>query len=145
MNRDDGVLSIVLATEHLLDLAGLHFQVERLERLRELGVDGLAGIRPFDEHGEIVALLLERPHQIAILFEAAALLHDALRLGLVLPEIGCGGAGFEAGQLFVGACGLKDNSEDLWRAGSGLRNGASTPRRWAWLILHGGVRAPAAR
>ena len=92
MNRDDGVLSIVLAAEHFLDLAGLHFLVERLERLRELGVDRLAGVRPLNEHGEIVALLLERQHELAILFEAATLLHDALRLGLVLPEIGCGGA-----------------------------------------------------
>ncbi len=60
MNRDDGVLAIVLAAEHLLDLAGLHFLVERVERLRELGVDRLARLGPFDEHGEVVALLLER-------------------------------------------------------------------------------------
>ena len=60
MDGDDRVLAIVLAAEHLLDLAGLHFLVERLERLRELGVHRLAGLGPFDQHGEIVALLLER-------------------------------------------------------------------------------------
>ena len=60
MNRDDRVLAIVLAAEHLLDLAGLHFLIERLERLRELRVHRLAGLRPLDEHAEVVALLLER-------------------------------------------------------------------------------------
>ena len=46
MDRDDRVLAIVLAAEHLLDLAGLHFLVERVERLRELGVDRLRRRRP---------------------------------------------------------------------------------------------------
>src|SRR4249920_2682021 len=36
VNRDDGVLSIVLAAEHLLDLAGLHLLIERLESCPEL-------------------------------------------------------------------------------------------------------------
>ena len=107
MNRDDGVLAIVLAAEHLLDLAGLHFLVERVERLRELGVDRLARLRPFDEHGEIVALLLERHDQIAILLEPAAALQDLLGFGLVFPEIGRGGARLEAGQFFVGRAASK--------------------------------------
>ena len=112
MNGEDGVLAIVLAAEHLLDLAGLHFLIERLERLRELGVDRLAGLRPFDQHGQVVALLLERQHQIAILLEPAPALQDLLRFGLVLPEIGRGGARLEAGQFFVGAGGFKDSSAD---------------------------------
>jgi len=86
----------VLAAEHLLDLAGLDFLVERIERGRELGVHLFAGVGPFDQHGEVVAPLLERHHQLAILFETAAALQDFLRFGLVLPEIGGGGAGFEA-------------------------------------------------
>ena len=55
MDGHDRVLAIVLAAEHLLDLAGLHFLLERVERLAELGVDRLAGFGPFDEHGEVVA------------------------------------------------------------------------------------------
>ena len=50
VDGDDRVLAIVLAAEHLLDLAGLHFLIERLERLREFGVDWLARLGPFDEH-----------------------------------------------------------------------------------------------
>jgi hypothetical protein len=106
----------VLAAQHLLDLAGLYFLIESFEGLRELGVDRLAGLGPLDEHGEIVASLLERQHQIAILLEPAAALQDLLRFGLVLPEIGRGGARLEAGQLFVGAGDFKDSSADLKRA-----------------------------
>jgi hypothetical protein len=112
VNSDDRVLPIVLAAEHLLDLAGLHFLVERLERLGELGVNRLARLGPLDEHAKIVALLLERQHQIAILFEAAAALENLLRFGLVLPEIVSRRAGIQPGQFFVGAGGLKDSSGD---------------------------------
>ena len=97
MDGDDGVAAIVLAAEHLLDLAGLHFLIERLERLAELGVDRLARFGPLDEHGEVVALLLERHDQVAILLEPPAALLDLLGFGLVFPEIGRGGARVEAG------------------------------------------------
>jgi hypothetical protein len=88
MDRDDGVLAIVLAAEHLLDLAGLHFLIERLERLSEILVDRFAGLGPLDEDGEVVALSLEREDQIAIQLEPAAALQDLLRFGLIFPEIG---------------------------------------------------------
>jgi hypothetical protein len=97
MNGQDRVLAIVLAAEHLLDLAGLHLLLERIERLTELGIDRFAGFRPFGEHGEIVALLLERRHQVVVLLEAPAALQYLLRFGLIVPEIGRGGARLEAG------------------------------------------------
>jgi hypothetical protein len=100
----------VLAAEHLLDLAGLHLAVERVERLGELRVDGLACLRPLDEDAEVVALLLQRRDQIAVLFEAAPALQDLLGFRLVAPEIGSGGFGFELGQFLVGTSGLKDSS-----------------------------------
>jgi hypothetical protein len=78
----------VLAAEHLLDLAGLHFLIERLERLAEILVDRFAGLGPLDEDGEVVALSLEREDQIAIQLEPAAALQDFLRFGLIFPEIG---------------------------------------------------------
>ena len=89
---------------------------KRLEGLRELGVDRFAGLGPLDEHGEVVALLLQRHDQVAILLEPPAALQDFLRFGLVLPEIGRGGARLEAGQFFVGAGGFKDSSADRQRA-----------------------------
>ena len=41
--------------------------------------------------------LLERGHEVVILFETAAALQDFLRFGLILPEVGRGGARREAG------------------------------------------------
>jgi hypothetical protein len=107
----------VLPAEHLFDLAGLHFPIEDVEGLRELRVDRLAGLRPLDEHTEIVALLLQRSTEVAVLFEAPAALQDFLRLRLVLPEIRRGGFGFELGQFLIGAGGLKDSSADRRRVG----------------------------
>jgi hypothetical protein len=105
----------VLAAQHLLDLASLHFLVERVERMREFGVNGLARLGPLHEHGQIVALGPERAHEIAILLEPAAALQDLLRFSLVFPEIGRGRARFEAVQLFFRAGGFKDNSADCQR------------------------------
>jgi len=112
MNGDDGVLAIVLAAEHLLDLAGLHVLIEDIERGGELRVDRFPRLGPFDEHREVVVLLLERDNQIAILLEPAAALLDLLRFGLVFPEIRGGRAGFYAGQFFVGLGGFKDSYAD---------------------------------
>jgi hypothetical protein len=116
MDGDDRVLAIVLAAEHLFDLAGLHLLVERVERLAEVLVDRLTGFGPLDEDRQILALPLERQHQIAVLLEAAAPLQYFLRFGLVFPEVRRGGARLEAGQFFFRACGFKDNSAGRWRA-----------------------------
>jgi hypothetical protein len=102
----------VLAAEHLLDLARLHLLVEQLERLRELGVYRLARLRPLDKHTQIVALLPERDHQVAILLEAPAALQDLLGFGLVFPEIVGGGSRVEPAQFFIGTSGFKDSSGD---------------------------------
>jgi len=99
-----------LAAEHLLDLSGLHLLVECVQRLRELGIDRLAGRGPFREHGKIVAPLPERQHEIAILFQAATALQELLRFGLVFPEIGRGGARLQAVQFVSRAGGFKDSS-----------------------------------
>jgi hypothetical protein len=115
MDRDDGVLAIVLAAQHLLDLAGLHFLVEHVECTRDFVVDGLARLGPFDEHCQVVALCPERAHEIELLLEPAAALQDLLRFSLVFPEIGRGGARFEAVQLVFRAGGFKDNSADRQR------------------------------
>jgi hypothetical protein len=122
MDREDGVLAIVLAAEHLLDLAGLDLLVERLERVDELAVDRLAGFGPLHEHGEVVALLAQRDDELAILLEPSAALQDLLRFGLVLPEIWRGGARLEAGQFLFGPRGLKDSSGGRPRAGSDRRS-----------------------
>jgi hypothetical protein len=105
----------VLTAEHLLDLAGLHFGVEGVERLREFGVHGLPRLGPFDEYGKVVPLLCERRDEIAVLAKAPAPLLDPLGLGRVLPEVGRRRAGIETGQFLVRACGLKDSSADRQR------------------------------
>jgi hypothetical protein len=105
----------VFAAKHFLDLAGLDFLVEGVERLREFVIDRLARLRPFDENRQIVAALLERNHQVAILLEPPAALQGLLGIVLVFPEIGRRGARFEAGQFFFRARGFKDSSADRQR------------------------------
>jgi hypothetical protein len=107
----------VLAAEHLLDFAGLHFLIEDVQAVCEFGVDRLAGFQPFGEHRQVVGLLHERLHQIAILLDAPPALQDLLRLGLVLPEIGRCGAGFYAGEFVVESGGFKDSYADRQRVG----------------------------
>src|SRR6185503_20558721 len=78
------------------------------------------------------ALFLERQHQVAVLLQSPAALLDLLRLGLVLPETGRGGAHLQAAQLIFGFGCLKENSEDRRRACSNRRNVASVRRQSAW-------------
>jgi hypothetical protein len=62
---------------------------------------------------------LERRDQLNFLLDAAAALESLLRLDLVVPEIGRGGACFYFRELVTRACGLKDNSGDRRRASRG--------------------------
>jgi hypothetical protein len=78
----------VLAAEHLLDFAGLHFLVEDVEALRELPIHGFTGLHPVGEDLQIVILAAQREDQVAVLLNPAAALEDFLGLRLVLPEIG---------------------------------------------------------
>ena len=68
------------------------------------------GVRPLDEHAEIVGAALQRLPQRLLVFEAPAPLHDFLRFGLVVPETGLAGALFYLGKLFVEAGAFKDAS-----------------------------------
>jgi hypothetical protein len=81
-----------------------------VERLVELGVHRLAGIGPFDQYGQVVALPAKRIDQIAILLEALPALQNFLCFSRIVPEIGGGGARFEAVQFVAGVCGFKDSS-----------------------------------
>jgi hypothetical protein len=107
----------VLAAEHLLDLAGLHFLIEQFERVGEVGVDRLAGFDPFLQNVQVVALAQQRPQQVAILLEAPAALQDFLRFSLIFPEIGSRRPRFEARQLLFGAGSFKDSSGGRQRVG----------------------------
>ena len=63
MDRDDRVLAIVLAAEHLLGLAGVDLTAELVERAREFVDHRLPGFDPLDQDGEVVepALAASRP------------------------------------------------------------------------------------
>src|SRR4029453_16265148 len=108
MDRDDRVLAIVLAAEHLLGLAGFDLGAEIVEALREVAGDVLAGLGPLDEHGEIVGAPLQRLAEREIPFERLAPLQDLLRGRLVLPEIGVGGLLLYLRELVGGFGGVKD-------------------------------------
>jgi hypothetical protein len=88
MNRDDRIFAIVLASEHLLRLGGLHFLIEPIECVGKLGVHGFAGLGPLDEHRQILAPLAKGLDQISILLETTPALQNLLRLALIFPEIG---------------------------------------------------------
>ena len=115
MDGDDRVLPVVRAAEHLLDLARLHLLIERFERLTEFRIHRFARLGPFDEDGEIVALLAERRDQIAVLFQAFTALLHFLGFSRVFPEVGGGGARLQAGQFLLRAGGFKDSSADRRR------------------------------
>ena len=131
MDRDDRVSAIVRAAEHLLDLGRLDFLIERLERPAEFGIDLFAGLGPFDEDREVIALLAKGFAQIAILLQPFPSLEDFLGFRLVVPEIGSGSSRLETRQLVLRAGGFKDSSGDRRRAARGLRIVASSHQRWA--------------
>jgi hypothetical protein len=120
MDGDDGVLAIVLAAEHLLDFTGVHHSRKLLETGGEIGKHVLALPRPFHQHAHVLGALGERGDEVDLFLDAAAPLKDLLGLGLVVPEIRSGRAGFYAGQFFCGVRGLKDNSGDRTRASPDL-------------------------
>ena len=109
MDRDDGVLAVVLAAEHLLGLGRLDLERQRVEAAREIRKHVFARGGPFDQHGQILFTRAQAVDEIALLLEPAAALEHFLRLGLVLPEIGGSGALLEFRQLLGGVRGLKDN------------------------------------
>jgi hypothetical protein len=111
VNRDDGILAIVLTAKHLLDLAGLDLLIERLERLAEFGIDRFASLRPLDEHREVVALFFQRSDEIEFLLQPAPALQNLLGVGLVFPEIRRGRARLEAGQFLLGFGGLRYSAD----------------------------------
>jgi hypothetical protein len=116
MDGDDGILAVVLATEHLLGLAGLDFDRELVEPAREVLDHGLTRLRPLDQHREVVDTALERVAHVAVVFEPAPPLQQLLRRRLVFPEVGIGDALLYLRELVAGACGVKDSSADRTRA-----------------------------
>src|SRR5262249_4768956 len=110
----------------------------------------LASFGPFNEHGQIVALLSQRFDQIAILFKTPATLQDSLGLGLIFPEVWRSGARFQSGKFFLRAGSLKDSSAGRQLACSSLRSGASTRRDSTCspvplsqpIIVHGDICEP---
>jgi hypothetical protein len=134
MDADDGVLAIVLATEHLLDFARLDFGGERAEGLIELGFDRLSSFGPLDEHGQIVCAPLQRLTEVAILLEPPAALQELLRRGLVFPEIRFGNFRLDGGQLGLELRGVKDSSGDR-KPASRDPDTAVLARRAEWSLV----------
>jgi hypothetical protein len=116
MDRDDGVLAIVLAAEHLLRLSGVNLARELLEGAGQIVGDRLAGLGPLHEHVEVVQAAGERLPQLAVFFQAAAALQELLGRRLILPEVGGGNALFDLCQFGRRTGGVKDSSAGRWRA-----------------------------
>jgi hypothetical protein len=144
MNRDDRVLAIVLAAEHLLRLAGIDLHGELVEGAVQVVGDGLPRLCPFDEDVQIVESLAERDAQLAILLEPAAALQQLLRAGLILPEIGSGDALLYAGELGFGAGRVKDGSAGRARGARGPRT-CEAGRPVAMPTMYSSIGPPAPR
>ena len=128
MNRHDRVLSIVLAAEHLLDLARVDFLREILEPARHVVADGLPLLRPFEEDAEVVGAPFQRIAELTILFETAAALQQLLGGRLVLPEVRVRNALFDSGEFVRGTGGVKDSSADRTRVWRGPDTGGAGRR-----------------
>jgi hypothetical protein len=123
MNRDDRVLAIVLAAQHLLGLAGVDLYRQLVKRASEVVSDRFAGLGPFDQHVEVVEPALQGIAQLHVLLEAAPALQQLLCVRLILPEVGSGDAFFYFGKLDGGTGDVKDSS-------AGRRRVAPDPRTY---------------
>jgi hypothetical protein len=103
----------VLAAEHLLGLGRVDFRLELVEPARQIGADILAGVRPLDQHAEVVGAPLERSPERLIFLQAPATLHHLLCFGLVVPEAGLANPLFDLRELFVETGAIKDASAVL--------------------------------
>jgi hypothetical protein len=100
----------VLAAEHLLGLGRLDFLLQRVERPLEIAGDILAGLRPLDEHADVVDLAGEMVAKLEVVAQPATALEYSLRLGLVAPEVGFGDLLLDAGEFLRIVGGVKDSS-----------------------------------
>ena len=84
------MFEVGLARQQRLELAPRHLDLKPLERLFGVG-DGLLVLLGFPQldHGELVVeLLLDAADGGKLILERGALLHQALRLLLVIPQRG---------------------------------------------------------
>ena len=121
MDRDDGVGAIVLAAEHLLRLGRLDLRLKLAETSHEIRVDVLPGVRPFDQHAQIVGASAERLAQGHVILQTPPALHYLLRVGLVTPEIRLAGPLLDISELLVKLGTLKDASVVLPTGAQGPR------------------------
>jgi len=112
VDRDDRVLAIVLAAEHLFDFAVLDQARELLDARRQLTTHVLTLAGPVDEHTQVVRLRFQGGNQLDFFLNPPAALENFLRLDLVIPEIGRGCAGFYLRELVTRASSFKDSSAD---------------------------------
>jgi hypothetical protein len=118
----------VFAAQHLLDFTRLDLGLEAIEPLRQVGRHVLAGLRPLDQHADVVDALLQCIPQLQVLADALPALQRGLRLGLLVPEVRRADARLETAQFLVQSCGVKDNSAGRRPASAGRWSDGSDHR-----------------
>jgi hypothetical protein len=113
----------VFAAQHLLDLSGLDFGLERIEGLRQIAADVLTLLGPLEQDTEVIDPSCQRVAEFELVGELTPSLQGALRRGLILPEVGLADARFDPGQFVVCARGVKDSSGGRVRVSATPRSG----------------------
>ena len=91
---------------------GVDLVFELVQAALEIGGHVLPAGRPLEQHAEVADTASERIAQLDVFTETAAALQGFLGLGLILPEVGRGDAGFERGEFVGTGSPVKDSSGD---------------------------------
>jgi hypothetical protein len=90
VNRHDGVLRVVLASEKLLDFGRVDLFLQPIEMFLEVLGNRLPFFSPLDERAHLLLAVVEMPNEIEIALQATAFAGKVLGPSRVGPDRGVG-------------------------------------------------------
>jgi hypothetical protein len=90
VNRDDGVLRVVLPTEKLLDFRSFDLLLQLVQVALQIVGNGFPFLGPADERPNLFLSVIEVLNEIQIALDAASFSGKALTLSRVRPNGGVG-------------------------------------------------------
>ena len=107
--RHDRIARVVLAPEHLLNLARVDLRLQLIEPGSQIIRHTLALVGPLDEHVEVLGPSTQGFGKVVVFLQTAAALENLLCRGLIAPEGRSGSLLLEARDLGLYTCSVKDN------------------------------------